>query len=50
MRRFALPPSKLIGLLKQACEEAVASGELEPHHDAGYYCEWLVAKQLVKPV
>lgn len=37
MERFALPPSRQIGELKEALERAVETGELEPHRDADYY-------------
>jgi poly(A) polymerase len=41
MERFALPPSRQIGDLKRALEEAVERGELEPHHEADYYLEFV---------
>jgi len=37
MEHFALPPSRQIGDLKRALEEAVESGELEPRREADYY-------------
>ncbi len=37
MEKFALPPSKQIGDLKKALEEAVEKGELEPRREAEYY-------------
>ena len=42
MAELKLPPSRQIGDLKQACEEAVAGGTLEPHQDARYYLDWLL--------
>jgi poly(A) polymerase len=37
MEHFALPPSRQIGDLKRALEQAVESGELEPRREADYY-------------
>ena len=37
MQHFGLPPSKQIGDLKQALEQAVESGELEARREAEYY-------------
>ena len=37
MERFALPPSKRIGELKQALEDAIDAGTLEPRREADYY-------------
>ena len=37
MARFALPPSRQIGELKQALEAAIDSGQLEARRDAEYY-------------
>ena len=37
MERFKLPPSRLIGDLKRALEQAVADGKLEPHQESPYY-------------
>lgn len=37
MEHFALPPSRQIGDLKRALEQAVDSGELEPRREADYY-------------
>jgi poly(A) polymerase len=41
MEHFDLPPSKQIGELKQALEQAIDRGELEPHRDDSYYLSWL---------
>lgn len=43
MKVFAIPPSRLIGDIKRALEEAVASGELPPHEPADFYIEALRA-------
>jgi poly(A) polymerase len=37
MEHFKLPPSRQIGDLKRALEQAVESGELEPRREADYY-------------
>jgi poly(A) polymerase len=37
MEHFGLPPSRQIGDLKRALEQAVESGELEPRREAEYY-------------
>jgi poly(A) polymerase len=41
MEAFRIPPSKLIGDLKKALEEAVARGDLEPRREDGYYVGYL---------
>jgi poly(A) polymerase len=41
MERFQLPPSRQIGDLKRALEEAVEKGELEPRRDAEYYLTYV---------
>jgi poly(A) polymerase len=45
MEHFGLPPSRQIGDLKRALEQAVEQGELEPRREAAYYLEH-VAKLL----
>ncbi len=45
MEKFALPPSRRIGELKEALEAAIDAGELEPRREADYYLEH-VAKLL----
>jgi poly(A) polymerase len=45
MEHFQLPPSRQIGDLKRALEEAVDKGELEPRREAEYYLAY-VAKIL----
>lgn len=45
MQHFGLPPSRQIGDLKRALEQAIETGELEPHHQAEYYLAY-VAKLL----
>jgi len=37
MEKFALPPSRQIGELKEALEAAIDAGELEPRREADYY-------------
>jgi poly(A) polymerase len=37
MERFALPPSRRIGELKEALEAAVAAGAIEARREPGYY-------------
>lgn len=41
MSHFSLPPSKLIGDLKKAMEQAVEAGELEARREDAYYLAWL---------
>jgi poly(A) polymerase len=43
MRAFALPPSRKIGELKKALEDAVAAGEIEPQQPAEAYVEFVRA-------
>jgi len=47
MERFALPPSKFIGDIKRAIEEAIESGELEERREDDYYLEWLAAGDVI---
>jgi poly(A) polymerase len=47
MSHFGLPPSKRIGELKQALEQAVERGELEERRDDAYYLDWLERSGLV---
>jgi len=37
MRAFALKPSRLIGEIKRALEDAIASGDLAPHEPSDFY-------------
>jgi poly(A) polymerase len=46
--RFAIPPSRLIGDLKRALEEACERGELEERREDEYYLAWLEDKGLAK--
>jgi len=48
MKHFELPPSKLIGDIKRALEEAVSRGELEERRDDDYYIAWLEESGLVQ--
>ncbi|HEY3352706.1 MAG TPA: HD domain-containing protein [Polyangia bacterium] len=41
MTRFALPPSRRVGELRQLCEDAIERGELEERQDADYYLDYL---------
>jgi poly(A) polymerase len=43
MQRFALPPSRRIGELRDRLEAEVAAGTLEPLRDSAYYIAWLEA-------
>jgi poly(A) polymerase len=45
--RFGIPPSRRIGDLKRALEEACERGELEERREDGYYLEWLANSGLV---
>jgi poly(A) polymerase len=47
MDRFGIPPSKRIGDLKRALEEAIERGELEERRDDDYYLTWLENSGLV---
>ena len=41
MEAFELPPSRLIGDLKRALEDAIERGELEARREADYYLDFL---------
>lgn len=41
MEHFGLPPSRFIGELKRALEQAVERGELEERREDAYYLDWL---------
>ncbi len=45
--RFGIPPSRRIGDLKRALEEACERGELEERREDGYYLDWLGRSGLV---
>ena len=45
--RFGIPPSRRIGDLKRALEDAVDRGELEERRDDDYYLDWLAKSGLV---
>lgn len=45
--RFGIPPSRRIGDLKRALEEAVERGELEERREDAYYLDWLDRSGLV---
>jgi poly(A) polymerase len=43
MRAFGLPPSRRIGEMKNALEDAIATGEIEPHQPAEAYVAFVSA-------
>jgi poly(A) polymerase len=45
MRAFALKPSRLIGEIKRALEEAIATGEIAPHQECEAYVEFVGANK-----
>jgi poly(A) polymerase len=45
--RFGIPPSRKIGDLKRALEDACERGDLEERRDDGYYLDWLARSGLV---
>jgi len=45
--RFGIPPSRRIGDLKRALEEACERGELEERREDAYYLDWLAKSGLV---
>jgi poly(A) polymerase len=45
MRAFGLSPSRKIGEIKNALEDAIAAGELEPHQPAEAYVEFVRANR-----
>jgi poly(A) polymerase len=45
--RFGIPPSRKIGDLKRALEEACERGDLEERREDDYYLDWLKAQGLV---
>lgn len=47
MSHFSLPPSKFIGELKSALEQAVERGELEERREDAYYLAWLETSGLL---
>ncbi len=47
--RFGIPPSRLIGDLKRALEEACERGDLEERREDAYYLDWLATSGLVEP-
>lgn len=47
MSHFGLPPSRRIGELKGALEQAIERGELEPQQDDAYYLAWLAKSDLI---
>ncbi len=50
MTAFEIPPSRLIGDLKRALEQAIERGELEPRRDDAYYVAHLARSGLVPGV
>lgn len=47
MERYGIPPSKRIGEIKKALEDAVERGELEARREDEYYLAWLEQSGLV---
>lgn len=47
--RFGIPPSRKIGDLKRALEEACERGELEERREDDYYLDWLAQSGLLPP-
>jgi poly(A) polymerase len=45
MRVFGLPPSRKIGEIKNALEDAIAAGEIEPHQPAEAYVAFVEASK-----
>jgi poly(A) polymerase len=43
MRHYALPPSRIVGILRNRLEAEVESGRLEAQRDDAYYLAWLDA-------
>lgn len=50
MAAFEIPPSRLIGDLKRALEQAIERGELEPRREDPYYVAYLARQGLVPDV
>lgn len=50
MNAFAIPPSRLIGDLKRALEEAISQGALEPRREDAYYVAHLARQRMVPGV
>jgi poly(A) polymerase len=50
MAAFEIPPSRLIGDLKRALEQAIAAGELEPRREDAYYVAHIARSGLVPGV
>jgi len=46
--RFGIPPSRRIGDLKRALEDACERGDLEERREDGYYLDWLAASGLIQ--
>ncbi|HEY0192955.1 MAG TPA: HD domain-containing protein [Kofleriaceae bacterium] len=47
MAAFEIPPSRLIGDLKRACEQAIESGALEARREEAYYVAYIARAGLV---
>jgi poly(A) polymerase len=50
MTAFELPPSRLIGEIKRALEQAIERGELEPRREDAYYVAHLARGELIPDV
>jgi poly(A) polymerase len=46
--RFGIPPSRKIGDLKRALEDACERGELEERREDAYYLDWLATSGLIE--
>jgi poly(A) polymerase len=45
MKAFALKPSRLIGDIKRALEDAIAKGEIEPGRESEFYVEFIAQQK-----
>jgi len=50
MSAFEIPPSRLIGELKRALEQAIEQGSLEPRREDAYYVAYLARRGMVPGV
>ena len=45
MERFAMPPSRRIGEIRELLEKAIEDGSLESHRESEHYLAWLEARR-----